>query len=159
MNSRPVEGRQRPACGRCGFVLFLDPKVAVAAVVVRGRQVLLGRKQETGRGPVRWTFPAGYVERGERLERAVVREVKEETGLEVTVGPLVGVYSEDGETVVLVVYGATGEGQPTPGDDLVEVRWFSLEHLPLLAYPHDNVIVRDYLRVVGESRFKRPVDN
>lgn len=143
---REVGGRRRPVCLACGAVTYLDPKLAVAVVIERGGSVLLGRRGEGTRAAGRWSFPAGFVERGEPVEAAAVREVREEVGLAITLGPLVGLYSAVGETVVLAVYAAVGSaGEPVAGDDLVEVGWFVPDALPDLAFPHDRRILADWL--------------
>src|SRR5919109_4618965 len=99
---RLQEDRQRPTCPNCGFIHYLDPKVAVAVVLGDADGVLLGRRGiDPGSG--RWSFPAGYVNRGEVLEEAAEREVFEELGLVVRLTGLVGAYSERGQPVVLVV--------------------------------------------------------
>src|SRR6185503_14128602 len=95
LEARHHEDRLRPTCPACGFVHYLDPKVAVAVVLGDERGVLLGRRCiDPGSG--RWSFPAGYVNRGEVLEEAAVREVEEELGVSVRLTGLVGVYSERG---------------------------------------------------------------
>ena len=119
---RLVEGCTRPVCIGCGQIVYLDPKLAVAVLIARKGRVLLGKRGPGTREPGKWSFPAGFVERGERVERAAAREAREETGLEVVVGNLVGLYSSDGETVVLAVYEATSTGgEPRAGDDLTFV--------------------------------------
>lgn len=139
---REIEGRSRPVCVVCGAVTYLDPKIAVAVVIGIGDRVLLGRRGPGVARPGTWSFPAGYVERGEAIEDAARREVLEETGLEVTLGPLLGLYSRSGETVALAAYAATGfSGEPAAGDDLAELRWFGPGELPELAFPHDDTIV------------------
>jgi mutator protein MutT len=139
---RLVEDRPRPVCVACGSVTYLDPKVAVAVVIERDGKLLFGRRGQGTRAPGKWSFPAGFVERGERVEDAAVREVREEVGLEVELGPLLGLYSETGETVVLAVYlAATAAGNAAARDDLVEVGWFAPDALPELAFPHDGRIV------------------
>jgi ADP-ribose pyrophosphatase YjhB (NUDIX family) len=98
-----------------------------------------------------WSIPAGYVNRGEVLEEAAIREVLEELGLAVRLTGLVGVYSEQGEPVVLVVYaGEVEEGVPTPdGHEVSEVRRFGLDALPDdLAFPHDRRVLTDWKRAV-----------
>ncbi len=143
---RDVDGRARPVCVACGAVTYLDPKLAVAVVIERDGRILLGRRGPGSREPGKWSFPAGFVERGERVERAAAREAREETGLDIIVGDLVGLYSSDGETVVLAVYEATfATGEPHAGDDLVEVAWFAITELPELAFPRDRRILDEWL--------------
>jgi 8-oxo-dGTP diphosphatase len=142
---RPVEGRPRPVCPNCGQVVYLDPKLAVAVVIERDDKLLLGRRGPTTAQAGRWSFPAGFVERGERVEDAARREAVEETGLRVTLGPLLGLYSEAGETVVLAVFlAAENAGEPSADDDLTELAWFAPDALPDLAFPHDVEILADW---------------
>jgi ADP-ribose pyrophosphatase YjhB (NUDIX family) len=144
---REQDGRLRPVCERCGAVTYLDPKLAVAVLIARDNYILLGRRGEGTREPGRWSFPAGFVERGERVETAAVREAFEEVGLAVTLGDLIGLYSAEGEPVVLAVYAAAhATGEPRAGDDLTAVEWFALDRLPELAFPHDRRIIEDWSR-------------
>ncbi len=137
-----MDGRIRPVCQSCGAVTYLDPKLAVAVVVQRTGRVLLGRRGEHTRAAGKWSFPAGFVERGEVVEEAAVREVLEETGFEVALGPLAGLISTPGETVVLAVYpGTIVGGSERPDDDLTELGWFAPGDLPELAFPHDIEIL------------------
>lgn len=77
-------GRQRAVCPQCDWVYFADPKVAVAALILRQKKILLvQRANEPYRGF--WTLPAGFVDAGEDPAEAVVRECLEETGLEMRV--------------------------------------------------------------------------
>jgi mutator protein MutT len=143
---RERDGRLRPVCDRCGAVTYLDPKLAVALLIERDGRVLLGRRGEGTREPGKWSFPAGFVERGERVETAAVREALEEVGLTVELGELIGLYSTEGDAVVLAVYAARAAGEPVAGDDLTAVEWFALDRLPELAFPHDQRIIADWTR-------------
>lgn len=146
------DGRERPVCTACGHITFLDPKLAVAALIVRDGQILLGERGPGARSAGRWSFPAGFVERGEQVEAALTREVREETGLQVEPGRLVGLYSEPDETVVLAVYLATlcdSGARPVAADDLVELGWFSLGALPDLAFERDYRIIESLLASGG----------
>ena len=150
LQARHHEDRERPTCPACGFVHYLDPKVAVAVVLGDERGVLLCRRCiDPGSGL--WSFPAGYVNRGEVVEEAAVREVLEELGLAVSLTGLVGVYSERGGAVVLVVYaGKIEAGEPHPdGHEVSEVRYFALDALPPdLAFPHDRQVLSDWKTAV-----------
>jgi ADP-ribose pyrophosphatase YjhB (NUDIX family) len=119
--------------------------------------VLLGRRRiDPGSG--RWSFPAGYVNRGEVVEEAAVREVYEELGLRVRLDGLVGVYSERGQPVVLIVYAGTIlDGEPLPdGREVSEVRRFPLDVLPdELAFPHDRRVLDDWKLAVQTGRLKQ----
>jgi 8-oxo-dGTP diphosphatase len=154
LEARHHEDRERPTCPSCGFVHYLDPKVAVAVVLGDENGVLLGRRCiDPGSGL--WSFPAGYVNRGEVLEEAAVREVLEELGVAIRLSGLVGVYSERGQAVVLVVYAAKiAAGEPRPdGHEVSEVRRFALDALPDdLAFPHDRRVLADWKRAVQTGR-------
>lgn len=143
-----VEGRLRPVCTACGVVTYLDPKLAAAVVIARDGKLLLGLRGPRTTAAGKWSFPAGFVERGERVEDAAVREAREEVGLEVVLGPLLGLYSATGQTVVLAVYTAAhATGDPIAGDDLDAVGWFAPSGLPELAFPHDERIVAAWQRL------------
>ncbi|MGI9148163.1 MAG: NUDIX hydrolase [Chloroflexota bacterium] len=148
------EDRDRPTCPACGFIHYLDPKVAVAVILGDEQGVLLGRRC-IAPGAGLWSFPAGYVNRGEVLEEAAAREVLEEFGVGVRLTGLVGVYSERGQPVMLVVYAATVQaGRPRPdGHEVSEVRNFALDELPEdLAFPHDRQVLADWKRSVQTGR-------
>ena len=115
---------------------------------MRDGQILLGKRGPGTRAPGKWSFPAGFVERGEQVEAAAAREVLEETGLDVEPGRLIGLFSEAGETVVLAVYEAELRNLdlvPVAADDLVALGWFSLDGLPELAFERDYHIIERFL--------------
>ena len=137
----PIDGGHH-RCVECDRIIYSDPKVAVAAIIPMDEGiVLLKRAIEPQFG--KWSFPSGYVDRGEKLERALEREVLEECGLTVKVDWLVGVYSEADQAVVLVVYHADViSGQLVAGDETSEARVFALDEMPEPAFEHDDRIVR-----------------
>lgn len=142
------DGRNRPVCTACGHITFLDPKLAVAALIVRDGHILLGKRGPGTRSPGKWSFPAGFVERGEQVEAATAREVLEETGLAIEPGRLFGLFSESGETVVLAVYEASVRdpgATPVAADDLIDLGWFPLDGLPELAFARDYRIIERFL--------------
>jgi ADP-ribose pyrophosphatase YjhB (NUDIX family) len=133
---------------RCGFVFYLDPKIAVGTIIRTdaGRLVLVRRAIEPGYG--KWVFPGGYVDRGEMLTDAAVREAREECGLDVHLEGLVNIYSYAGRTPVIVVYAATVVGGTLAADDeCLEAAEFGGEAIPWddLAFSSTREGLRDYL--------------
>ncbi len=128
------------------------PVLTVDAVAIRDDKVLLiKRKYEPFKD--RWALPGGKVECGERVEDAVLRELKEETGLSGEVYKLVGVYSDPNRDprghYVTVAFLVKVKGEPKAGSDAKEARWFPLEEIPWedLAFDHAKII-KDALRLV-----------
>jgi 8-oxo-dGTP diphosphatase len=145
---------ERPVCARCGFVFYLDPKVAVGTIIKTERDclVLVRRGIEPGYG--KWVFPGGYVDRGESLTAAAIREAREECGLEVRLDGLVNIYSYAGRVPVIVVYAASAVGttptlltKPPTDDECLEVAEFEVETIPWdsLAFRSTTEGLRDYL--------------
>lgn len=147
---RHVAGRLRPHCPTCQVTFFADPKLAVAVLIVQGGRIVLQRRTiDPGLG--RWTFPSGFVERGERVEDAALREVREEVGLDVKLTRLLGLYSTAGHPVVLAVYLAEPVGgQLVAGDETDDVGLFAPDELPELAFEHDEEIIRAWLTEAGQ---------
>jgi ADP-ribose pyrophosphatase YjhB (NUDIX family) len=131
----------RPECAACGYVRYDNPKVATGVVAERdGRILLVRRNHEPMLG--RWSFPSGFVDAGEVVGEAAAREAREETGVEVRIDQLLGVYSRRGDPVVFVAYAATVvAGEPAAGPEAFEVGLFAPEALPALAFPHDPAIL------------------
>ena len=144
---KQIDGKARRFCPSCGFVVYLDPKVAAVVLVSdRDKLVMVRRGVEPQMG--RWAFPSGYVDRGEVVEHAAVREVKEETGLDVDLDGFIGLYSLEGSPVILAVYSAhvTG-GNMQAGHDAHEAGWFAVDELSDLPFPHDRQILDEWQRL------------
>src|SRR5499425_2653320 len=144
---KPTEP-ERPVCTRCGFIFYLDPKIAVGTIIATdsGRLTLVRRAIEPGFG--KWVFPGGYVDRGEPLTSAAIREAREECGLDVRLDGLVNIYSYAGRAPVIVVYAATALGGTlTTDDESLETAEFDRDSLPWneLAFRSTEEGLRDYL--------------
>lgn len=138
----------RLVCRGCGFILYLDPKVAVGTIIrtADGQLVLVRRAIEPGYGL--WVFPGGYVDRGEEITAAAVREAREESGLDVRIDGLINIYSYPGRPLIIIVYAATALGGELCGDDeCLEARLFPPARIPWseLAFRSTTEALRDYL--------------
>ena len=139
---------ERLVCGECGLVFYLGPKLVAGAIFeLDGEIVLVQRDIEPGYG--KWTFPGGFVERGERAEAAAAREVLEESGLQIEVAGIIGLYTYEGETPAIAVFAAEViGGEPTPLDETMDVKSFPRGGLPWaeMAFPSTEQALKDYLR-------------
>jgi NAD+ diphosphatase len=128
----------RQACGVCGESTYLSPKPAACGVVVDAQgRALLGRRAGSPR-PGLWDVLGGFLEPGESPEDGLRRELREELGVECTVGRYLGgfadTYGEEGEdgdaTLNLAFECRIVEGEPRPADDVAELGWFAPAELP-----------------------------
>lgn len=143
---KPTEP-ERPVCTMCGFVVYLDPKVAVGTIIRAGTDqlVLVRRAIQPGYGL--WVFPGGYVDRGEEITAAAIREAREESGLDVRIDGLVNIYSYGGGSPIIIVYAATSLGGSLCADDeCLEAGLFRRDEIPWehLAFRSTSEALRDY---------------
>jgi 8-oxo-dGTP diphosphatase len=126
-------GQMRRCCDSCGFVYFRDPVVAVVVLAIRdGQALMVKRDVEPEMG--KWAFPAGYIDYGEDPRRAGVREVHEETGMDVTITRLIDVLGPDTSagakaSIVILLEGAIAGGVLQPQDDASDAAFLSLDNL------------------------------
>lgn len=125
-----IDYPQRLVCPHCGYIAYYNPKPAAAAIPFdsEGRVILLRRAFEPGQG--RWTFPGGFVDLGESVQDAAVREAEEELGLAIELDGLVGVYSRADDRVMLIVYRARALGAYATSAEATEVQAFAPDEIP-----------------------------
>ncbi len=141
-------------CPQCGFVMFTykNPLPTVDIVIRnQGGIVLISRKN----APFGWALPGGYVDYGESVEEAALREAKEETSLDIHNLKLMGVYSSRNRDprhhTISTVFTAQSDGFPCAGDDAAKVQVFQKENLPKdMAFDHAEVI-KDFFRSCSDS--------
>ena len=152
LEERFVFSKTRLACRDCDAVAFEDPKVAVGVVIELDGGIVLGKRAHEPKLGA-WSFPSGFVDAGEVLEDAAVREVEEETGLKVRLERLIGVYSRPGERVIFIAYAGTPVGgRLEAGEECFEVSTFPADALPELAFPNDAAILEAWRSGAGLSR-------
>lgn len=133
-------------CTRCRFVFYLNPKVVAGVIPEQHGCVLLTRRSiHPGYGL--WTFPGGFVDFGEAVPDAAVRETLEETGLSVDLTGLLNVYSDPGAPVIIVYTAKVTGGTLTPCAENDCFEWVSPSGIPwdALAFPSTRRALRDWL--------------
>ena len=149
LSERVANGRMRPACPACGFVVYVDPKVACGVLIERHSQiVLVRRRNEPGRGL--WCLPCGFAEADEPPEQAAQRETLEEAGLQITVGRLFGAYhyTDDprGAGILLVFLAECHDwGALAAGDDADDVGLFAASALPTISHHTHRRALEDWI--------------
>ncbi|MFZ5884348.1 MAG: NUDIX domain-containing protein [Chloroflexota bacterium] len=147
LNAEERFGKMRPVCPACGWIHFVDPKVAAAVLVVQdGRVLLVRRVNEPFRGM--WTLPAGFVNGGEDPAEAAQRECLEETGLSVRVTRVYDIVAgrehPRGADFVIIYQAEVCGGDLKADDDADAAEWFDGEHLPPLAFLATKKVLQSF---------------
>jgi 8-oxo-dGTP diphosphatase len=142
------DNQLRKVCPACGFIFYINPKIVAAAIPRQEDKIWLVRRSvDPSSG--NWTFPGGYVDLGESVPQAAIRETYEETLLHVRLDGLLNVYSYANVGSVLVVYCATVTGG-VAGEtrESQEVRAFLLDEIPWdsLAFESTHDALMEYIR-------------
>ncbi len=141
---KPVDRRKLLSCQKCGFVFWNNPKPVVSVILEREGKILLIKRAKT---PLKdfWCLPGGYVDYSEKPEDALIREVKEETNLNIKIDKLVGVYQIDndprGINLDIIYSGLMISGKLKLNEESREFGFFAIGKLPqLIAYKHREAI-------------------
>jgi ADP-ribose pyrophosphatase YjhB (NUDIX family) len=135
------------SCPHCGYAAFYNPKPVACAIVHDSddRILLIRRAYPPGEGM--WSIPGGFVDLGETVEHAAIRELQEELEVEIELTDLIGVYSKPDQRTVVMVYAATTRGTPVRTEEALEVRAFEPTEIPwqALAFWSDERALRHHL--------------
>jgi 8-oxo-dGTP diphosphatase len=140
-------------CPKCGhhFKSYKNPLSTVDIIIeIMGGIILIARKNK----PLGWALPGGFVDYGESLEQAAVREALEETGLNVTLIQQLKTYSatdrDPRHHTISTVFIAKADGQPQAGDDAGTADIFTEQNLPPLVFDHAKILA-DYFTLKKET--------
>jgi ADP-ribose pyrophosphatase YjhB (NUDIX family) len=155
LGDREAEGRVRRFCAACEEPVYENPVPATAVVVADSARRILFVKRSVPPKAGWWCLPGGFMELGESPEECALRELREETGIRGRIGDLLGVtssHSEQYHTVLMMGYLVEDyEGEPRPGDDALDVAFFSQDALPEIAFESHRRFVRVYLAARGNG--------
>jgi ADP-ribose pyrophosphatase YjhB (NUDIX family) len=126
----PGDHLPRPICTQCGSIHYRNPRMVVGSLPVWNRSVLLCLRAIAPRQGL-WTLPAGFMENGESLEQAALRETQEEAGAHIVLDGLYTLYSVPAFNQVYAIYRAQLQDiRFTPGIESTAVRLFEKSDIP-----------------------------
>ncbi len=126
---------------------YLDPKVVGVGILEKENKILLVKRGiEPGYGL--WSMPSGYINRFEKVEDAIERELFEECGIIVKADWISGVYSKSDSPIILLVWNLKYvSGNVKPLDETLDVGFFEINNLPDLAFEHDVEIISEWINM------------
>lgn len=144
-----VEGGIRASCMSCRAVQYKNPQPAIAVLIVQDGRFVLGKRISKSLGHGQWCLPCGYVEFHEDYLSAAVREVKEETTLDVRIQSIISVVtnylSPNIHSLVTVLLAEPIGGELMAADGMEEVSWFAYTgEFPEMAFEADTHIISRY---------------
>lgn len=146
---------ERDVCADCGFVHYVNPKIVTGSIVRHGNSILLCRRAiEPRRGF--WTLPAGFMEVGETVEQAAMREAREEANAAIVIDRLLAVYTIPRIAQVQVMFLAHLEDETvSAGPESLEVMFAGWEAIPWseLAFPSVRWALEQYRSVETQENF------
>lgn len=148
----PPDQREQAVCPSCEFVFYLNPKVVAGTIPEQDGRILLTRRSiNPGRGL--WTYPGGFVDFGESVTDAAVRETLEETGLQVDLTGLLNVYSYPGAPVIIVYTARVLGGTLTSCAENDRLEWVTPAEIPwdTLAFPSTREALREWAGARGHT--------
>lgn len=157
---KPEDDILRDFCQSCGIYFYENPLPVVSTILVSERRILLVKR---GKKPYRglWCPPTGFAEAGERIERAALRELEEETGIKGNVLSLIDVDSCTnyfyGDLLFITFEVEQIGGGLTPGSDTIDVKYFAVETIPKLAFSSNTRAVNTYLK--GKADYWAIIDS
>lgn len=157
LTSKMADGKDRLHCPNCDFIWYRNPIPAAGAIIsVQGEILLVKRKYPPRVGE--WCFPAGFMEYDESPVQCCKREIKEETGFDINIARLFWVYSghdDPRSNAVLILYLANiVSGEPTPGDDALDMGFFELDKTPEnIAFKAHRDAIIDFRRYIETGLF------
>lgn len=149
------DDKERRVCDTCSFIDYVNPKIVAGSVVTRGEEILLCRRAIQPRMGF-WTLPAGFMEEGETVEEAAMREALEEAEADIRIEALLAVYSIPRISQVQIMFKAQlAGGTVAAGPESLEVGFFKWTDIPWkeLAFPSVYWALKHYDQIKDQTTF------
>lgn len=159
------DSAQHPVCQKCGFIFFQNSKPTAGAVIEDGKgRVLLHKRAESPRRGY-WDILGGFLNNGEDPIVGLKREMKEELGVNIKVGDLVGIYTDSymrdeaikNYTLNIQYKVRLKTNSLKPNQEIAELKWFSENEVPWnkLAFKSQHLILKDYFRQYKDDKKRK----
>ena len=149
LTEKELDHMVRAVCEGCGYIWYKNPIPAAGAFISKDNKILLVKRKYEPKAND-WCLPAGFMENDESPVECCIREIKEETGLDVAIDKLFWNYEAGDDPrakVVLILYLANIiGGELIPGDDAIEAQYFSLDDLPA------NIAFNAHIRALADYK-------
>jgi 8-oxo-dGTP diphosphatase len=149
LDDQAKEPDLRLRCPECRWTYYRNPSPGVISIIKKDDRILLGKRAASSFAAGKWCIPGGFMEFEEDFLSTAAREVYEETGLTVELEAILNVVSNflspELHTLVIVMLAKVTGGNAVPGDDIVELKWFSKnDALPEMAFEADRHVIEKY---------------
>ena len=140
-----IGGTKRVLCVSCDEIFYDNPLSAVAVVAEKdGKILFIKRAVQPAKGM--WALPGGFIEQGESVERAAMRELKEETGIKAKKAEIIKVVTAQSSffrTLILIGVRVSGiSGNLKAGDDACDARWYDMGKMPAVTFPAHRLFIK-----------------
>jgi len=156
---KTIAGQSRSYCRHCDLIFYENPKPSVAILALNNREQILLVKRNVAPGNGRWCLPGGFIEQGETAQEAVLRELKEETGLTGrnlrlwdAASYINGYY---GDVLVLGYQVDLDNDQLQAGDDAAEADFFPVTELPSVVFDIHTQFIQQLITQLRRSETLR----
>ena len=134
-------------CTNCDVKIYIDPKPTTCVFLIKNGMVLLAKRAVE---PYKGSFDliGGFLEPGELPEKAVIRETKEETGLDIKILGLLSMhtdrYGKGGDYLINIYYlGEIADAKPIAHDDVASLHWFPIDKIPKMSFKSASLAIKD----------------